>query len=245
MPGDSRSKGIQSVEIGLKMLAAVGDAGGPMPLSGLALRAGLSASQAHRYLSSLIAAGMVVQDPRSGLYDLGPGAIRLGLAGIARLDTFATADAGVADYVRAMGRTCLVAIWGDAGPTVVRWFPGRPPVVTSLAVGSVLPDGRSATGRIFQAFGDRSDATTQDADVLKVRQEMLARLDGDLIPGLRVVSAPVFDLQGRLSLVVTSIANAAIPREGDGAAETALLATCRAITESLGGKWPTPRSAGQ
>ena len=100
MPGDSRSKGIQSVEIGLKMLAAVGDAGGPMPLSGLALRAGLSASQAHRYLSSLIAAGMVVQDPRSGLYDLGPGAIRLGLAGIARLDTFATADAGVADYVR-------------------------------------------------------------------------------------------------------------------------------------------------
>jgi DNA-binding IclR family transcriptional regulator len=244
---NGRSKGIQSVEIGLKMLAAVGAAGGPASLSALAQRAGLSASQAHRYLSGLIAAGMVRQAPHSGLYDLDAGAIRIGLAGLARLDTFASADAAVGDYVRASGRTCLVAVWGDAGPTVVRWFPGHPAVVTSLAVGSVLPVHQSATGRVFLAFGDRSTVAPlaagsgQDVDgamTARVRAEMLARLDGDLIPGLRVVSVPVFDLQGRLALVVTSIAHAAIPRDGDAQAEKALVSACRALTESLGGRWP-------
>jgi DNA-binding IclR family transcriptional regulator len=238
MRGESRSKGIQSVEIGLKVLTALGAAGGPVSLSVLAQRADLSASQAHRYLSSLMAADMVAQDPQSGLYDLGPGAIRIGLAGLARLDTFAAADSAVATYVRTSGRTCLVAIWGDAGPTVVRWFPGKPAVVTSLAIGSVLPSGQSATGRIFQAFGDLAPDALAEPMAAQIRREMLARLDGDLIPGLRVISAPVFDLQGRLSLVVTSIANAAIPRDGDRKAEVALLATCRAITESIGGTWP-------
>ena len=244
--GEGRSKGIQSVEVGLNLLAAVGAAGGPESLSALAGRAGLSASQAHRYLTSLMAAGMVRQDPRSGLYDLDAGAIRIGLAGLARLDTFAAADAAVGDYVRRSGRTCLVAVWGDAGPTVVRWFPGTPPVVTSLAIGSVLPLDQSATGQICLAFGDMqvppaADAAAgreRDTLVSAVRAAKCARIDGDLIPGLRVVSAPVFDLQGRLSLVVTSIANAAIPREGDSAAEAALIEACRSLTESFGGRWP-------
>jgi DNA-binding IclR family transcriptional regulator len=242
---EGRSKGIQSVEIGLKMLEAVGAAGGPASLSALALRAGLSASQAHRYLTSLMAADMVVQHARTGLYDLGPGALRLGLAGLARLDTFAAADTAVADYVRSSGRTCLVAVWGNAGPTVVRWFPGRPAVVTSLAIGSVLPAEQSATGRIFQAFGPGEPPAGAGKLVAQARRELLARLDGDLIPGLRVVSAPVFDLQGRVSLVVTSIANAAIPRSGDAQAEAGLLATCRTITETIGGRWPGASKAAE
>ena len=39
-----------------------------MLLSGVAQRAGLSPSQAHRYLSSLMAAGMAKQEPRIGTY---------------------------------------------------------------------------------------------------------------------------------------------------------------------------------
>jgi DNA-binding IclR family transcriptional regulator len=242
---EGRSKGIQSVEIGLKVLDAVGTVGGPASLSALAARSGLSASQAHRYLTSLMAADMVVQDPRSGLYDLGPGALRLGLAGLARLDTFAAADAAVAAYVRTSGRTCLVAVRGNAGPTVVRWFAGTPPVVTSLAIGSVLPAEQSATGWVFVAFDDHDAKAASSVRSRDIRREMVARLDGDLIPGLRVVSVPVFDLQGRVSLVVTSMANAAIARAGDAAAEQALVATCRSITETIGGAWPSPRAAAE
>ena len=251
-----RSRGIQSVETGLGVLGALAACRGPATLSTVAQAAGLSASQAHRYLASLIAAGRVTQDPRGGLYDLDAGAIRIGLAALARLDVFAGADAVVQDYARETGRTCLVAVWGDAGATVVRWFPGDPPVVTSLAIGSVLPLLQSATGHVFYAFGDRAlfdaragaeraaSVTARKIDLPALRSKVLhdlcARVDGDLIPGLRVVSAPVFDLQGRLSIVVTSIATSARERDGDAAAETALLAACRRLTESLGGRWPAP-----
>ena len=89
--------------------------------------------------------------------------------------------------------------------------------------------------------GSRAAAAI-DLDALKarVRRDMIGRVDGDLIPGLRVVSAPVFDLQGRMVLAITSIASPAIDREGDAEAEAALIAACRDLTLSLGGRWPAP-----
>ena len=119
----AQRRGIQSVETGLHLLAALGACGGPAPLSAVAQRAGVSPSQAHRYLSSLMAAGMAKQDPGSGLYDLDAGAIRLGLAALARLDVFARADAAFTGFARATGRTCLLAVWGDAGAP---WCAGSP-----------------------------------------------------------------------------------------------------------------------
>ena len=72
----------------------------------------------------------------------------------------------------------------------------------------------------------------------QVAQEGCALVDGHLIPGLRALAAPVFDLQGRLALVVNAIASEAIPRAGDAEAKRALMATCRGLTETLGGVWP-------
>ncbi len=249
-----RRRGIQSVEIGLNVLSALAACRGPASLSAIAQGAGLSASQTHRYLASLMATGMAKQEASTGQYDLDAGAIRIGLAALARLDVFASVDQAVKRYVAASGRTCLVAVWGDAGATLVRWFSGDPPVVTSLAVGSVLPLLFSATGHVFYAFGDAAamdararaeakrsaSATPERLDELRrrVRADVCARVDGDLVPGLRVVSAPVFDLQGRLVLAVASIASPAIKREGDADAEARLIAACRETTLSLGGSWP-------
>jgi len=210
----AQRRGIQSVETGLHLLAALAACGGPVPLSAVAQRAGVSASQAHRYLSSLMATGMAKQDPGSGCYDLDAGAIRIGLAALARLDIFARADTVFTEFAQATGRTCLLAVWGDAGATVVRWFPGNPPVITSLAIGSVMPLLRSATGRVFFAFGDRTamDAEAQCAleadranapiDLDAIRREVRAaggaQVDDTLIPrvarrrgaGVRPAGAP-------------------------------------------------------
>jgi hypothetical protein len=45
----------------------------------------------------------------------------------------------------------------------------------------------------------------------------------------------VLDLQGRLVLVVTLISSSAIPGSTDAAARDSLIATCRRLTESIGG----------
>ncbi|ACL56622.1 IclR family transcriptional regulator [Methylobacterium nodulans] len=257
---DAQRRGIQSMETGLHLLASLAACGGPVPLSAVAQRAGVSPSQAHRYLSSLMAAGMAKQDPGTGFYDLDAGAIRLGLAALARIDVFARADVTFMDFARATGRTCLLAVWGDAGATVVRWYPGTPPVITSLAIGSVMPLLRSATGRVFLAFGDREamdaearrarEADRADApiDLEAIRREVRAaggaQVDNTLIPGLRAAAAPVFDLQGRLAVVATAMASSAFDPTGDAAAVAALHAACRDVTEAIGGRWPGAVSAG-
>src|SRR3954470_8533574 len=252
---DAQRRGIQSVETGLHLLATLAACGGPVPLSAVAQRAGVSASQAHRYLSSLMATGMAKQDPGSGCYDLDAGAIRIGLAALARLDIFARADTVFTEFAQATGRTCLLAVWGDAGATVVRWFPGNPPVITSLAIGSVMPLLRSATGRVFFAFGDRTAMDTEaqraleadranapiDLDAIRreVRTAGGAQVDDTLIPGLRAAAAPVFDLQGRLAVVATAMATPAFAPKGDAVAMAGLQAACREVTEAIGGRWPT------
>ena len=52
----------------------------------VAASAGMSAAKAHRYLVSFQRLGLVTQDPRTARYDLGPAALKLGLASLTRLD---------------------------------------------------------------------------------------------------------------------------------------------------------------
>lgn len=234
----------------MRVLAAVAAMPGPSNLSSIAQAVSLSPSQTHRYLASLMAAGMLKQDGRYGLYDLDAGAIRIGLAALSRIDVFSSADEHVRDLVLGTRRTCFVSVWGDAGPTIVRWFPGSPPVMTALSIGSNLPLLRSATGQIFFAFGDRDEMDRQgkllqlhdpagSAGNLphvrrRVREAEFATNGGSLIPGLRAVAAPVFDLQRNLILVISLLAGSAFPESEDDAATQALIATCRALSGSLG-----------
>lgn len=252
--GAERRRGIQSVEIGLKVLSALAEAGGQISLSALVQRTGLSPSQTHRYLQSLTASGFAAQDGPSGRYDLGPASRRLGVAALSRFDSFARADEVMPELVAKIRWTVLLSVMGPGGPTVVRWYMGRPSVITNLGVGSVLPIYHSATGRAFIAFSEpaeiddllRSETLALqgidgiDAEKIRrdARMKMCVFMEGKFIPGLRAVSAPVFDMQGRLSFCATAIANAAFPDAADESIGEALRDACRLITEDSGGRWP-------
>jgi DNA-binding IclR family transcriptional regulator len=247
-------RGIQSVTIGFRVLAALAAEREPVSLGTVAKRSELSASQAHRYLASLIASGMAHQDASSGRYDLGPQAIQIGLAALARTDVFALADPAIAAFTRETGRTTLVAARGPLGPTIVRWHAGRTPVTTSLAVGSVLPLLRSATGHVFLSFMNAEEIhgalvleeTTTDhnsnidpaAIRRKVRETMSASVDEMLIPGLRATAVPILDIQQRAALVVTVMATLAFDRRNDHAVVDRLKQVCRGLSEKIGGRWP-------
>lgn len=240
------------METGLRVLAALAASAGPSTLTSLGVRSGLSPSQTHRYLQSLVASGMAVQDP-SSRYDLGPGVIRIGVAALARLNTFARAEAALARFVEDTGRTVMLSVWGEAGAVCVRWLPGRPPVVTSLGVGSIMPLLFSATGGVFLSYlspqelaGPLAAAMAEpvvvpDLEAIRrqVRETMTSSVDQQVFPGLRAVAAPIFDLQGRASMVATAIASPAAPREHDEMVTKRLLAACREATEEAGGTWPT------
>jgi len=251
----AKRRGIQSVGIGLRVLEALAKLSEPSTLGAVAQACELSTSQTHRYLSSLVSSGMAQQDPMTGRYDVGPALLKLGLGALARVDAFRIADAAVAEFARQTGRTVQIAALGPLGPTIVRWNVGVPPVVTSLSVGSVLSLLHSATGQVFLAFAPDQETRHLvrrelavaagvkpiDVEALKkrVRQAGYAAVDGTVVPGLRAMAFPIFDLQGRVVLTATVLASAAFDVASDRTIHKQLASVCRQITESLGGHAPS------
>ena len=226
-PDDRR--GIQSIEIGLRVIDALGAAPGPLSLKALAAAAALPVSNCHRYCVSFVRSGYMHQDTRSGRYDLGPRLIAAGLSALGRNDAVAAATEALEGLVDETGATGQLAVWGDRGPTIVRWIPGRAAVRTSMTVGATLPLLTSATGRVFLGFLPRRQTAMLaaqeamvgggDPDALAAQALALGmgHVAGDHIPGLSAVAAPVLDAFGEAAAVITLVGN----REGiaSGAAE--------------------------
>jgi DNA-binding IclR family transcriptional regulator len=241
--------GIQSVEIGMRVLDTLAGLGGARPLAAIVRGCGLSPSQTHRYLASLTEAGMVIQDPR-GNYDLGPAALKLGLSALARIDVFRVADEKLAEFCAATGSTVLLAALGPSGPTIVRWHVGRPPIVTSLSLGSVMSLINSATGQIFLAFrpdtetdhlvreelkrASKLDAAGVEKIKAKVRSDGMAHVGGTLIPGLDGKAYPIFDLQGHAVFAATLVSLGGQKEQRSMEPNRSLKAVCEEISQLLG-----------
>jgi DNA-binding IclR family transcriptional regulator len=246
--------GIQSVEIGMRVLDTLATLGGARPLAAIVKGCGLSPSQTHRYLASLTEAEMVRQDT-NGDYDLGPAALRLGLSALSRIDVFKIADDKLAAFSNETGATVLVAALGPAGPIIVRWHVGRPPIVTSLGLGSLLSVLHSATGQIFLGFrpeqelealiaAEREQSPSLSSDAItklrnKVRQDGKAEVGGTFIPGLNAKAYPIFDLQGHAILSATLVEASGRGAQATKKSGPKLRAVCEEISLAVGGHPPS------
>ena len=180
--------GIQSVEVGFELLNALSEAPGALMLRDLAAAAGMSAAKAHRYLVSFQRMGLVVQDPVSTRYDLGPAALRLGLASLSRIDAVKLARERLDSLIAETGHTLAIAVWGNQGPTMVHWIEAPQAVPVTLRLGDVMPLLTSATGRCFVAFMGSEGRDAQRIGPM-VRDE-LARLKKLPSSGLPLVDVP-------------------------------------------------------
>ena len=210
-------RGIQSVEIGLRVIDALRRAAGPQTLKELAQSSDIPPSNCHRYLVSFARAGFVSQDPGTGRYDLGPQLLQAGLTALSRLDAVAVGTDALTRLVDISGHTGLLAVWAEIGAVIVRWIPGRLAVRTTLSTGSTLPLLTSATGRVFLAYLPKRQterlATREmsarkvdvEAIAASVRGNRMAQVRGDHIPGLHAISAPLLDAHGEAAAAFTLV----------------------------------------
>jgi DNA-binding IclR family transcriptional regulator len=249
--------GIQSVEVGFSLLDVLSRSRGPLMLRDLAAAAGMSAAKAHRYLVSFQRLQLVVQDTGTR-YDLGPAALKLGLASLSRLDAVKLARARVADLMEKIGHTLALAVWGNHGPTIVHWEESPQAVTVNLRLGDVMPLLSSATGRCFAAYlskdaitpllkdelaraqkqGRRDmPATLADARSMleEVRKRGAARVVDTLLPGIVGFCAPVFDSDGHIALGMVALGpTGTFDPEWDGAVDVPLRAAATRLSRDLG-----------
>lgn len=152
-PDEEKTRsGIQSIEVGFRLIEVLTEASNAMMLRDLAHAAGMNPAKAHRYLVSFQRLGLIVQDPVSGRYDLGPFTLRMGLAHLARIDAFKAARFALSELRDAIDQTVGLAVWGNQGPTVVHWLESTFPMRVPLRLGDVMPMLESAAGRLFAAY---------------------------------------------------------------------------------------------
>ncbi|WP_412777215.1 IclR family transcriptional regulator [Thalassospira lucentensis] len=211
-------KGIQSVEVSGVIIAALCDFKFPVPLKDLAAAVDMSPAKVHRYLASLVRIGLAWQDDQTGLYGLGPMALRMGISAIERNDVVMRAGRLLRKLAIELRSSGHLAIWGERGPVLIRTEHGGPPIISTMGLGTVMPLLRSATGQAFLSAMPRSaiehvihaeqdilhwDDATVDRLITDTRARGAAVIEGDIVPGLSAISAPVFNLDGAVACCVT------------------------------------------
>lgn len=258
---DKERAGIQSVEVGFALLDVLAQAPGPLMLRDLAGSAGMSAAKAHRYLVSFQRLHLVVQDGNTR-YELGPAALRLGLASLSRLDAVKLARERLPTLLDQTGHTLALAVWGNRGPTLVHWQETPLTVPVNLRLGDVMPLLSSATGRCFAAFMGhgggvdkaqpmieselalvrklgRTDLPSTLAQVRAILEETrhqgLGRVVNVLLPGISGFCAPVFNADGHLALGVVALGSSAtLDTDWHGSVAKPLRAFAALLSSDLG-----------
>jgi len=227
----SEGRGVQSIEVGAKLLTVLVDASEPMMLKDLAGQAGIAPAQAHAYLVSFRKLGLVEQAGAAGRYRLGPMALELAMARMRTSDPLRMANEAVTELARRSGMNVALVVWGSFGPTVVQLQESGGQLNMNTRVGTVYSLTATASGRVFAAFMPealiretmriearddhlnmrvgKSRPMSKD-EMREIRESGYAAIENPPVPGINAISAPVFDHVGQLQFVVTLIGFASV-----------------------------------
>jgi flavin reductase (DIM6/NTAB) family NADH-FMN oxidoreductase RutF/DNA-binding IclR family transcriptional regulator len=194
-------------------------------------------------------------------HDLGGRAGDVELTGdLRQVKAVSLASAMLPEIAQQVGnRTVGLAVWGNRGPTIIRWEASSSPVSSYLQAGAVVSFTRSATGVVFAAFCDReltqAGVEAEFEGSGNMRSEIQAAFSGRLeearalglsrdigtSPSSRhlvltnAFSAPVFDATGTLVAALTVIDKAErLGTEVDGECPKALGEAARRLSDKLG-----------
>ncbi len=256
---DSRKpSGIQSVEIGARILFELANTGHPATLSELSRCLDMAPSNVRRYLVSLVATGLIEQDLESLRYQLGVSSIRLGIVAMGQrpeIDLAVQELRALRDEV-----DCCVGLLcpGETGPIMLRWLENDDRVTHVGKIGASFSLIHSATGRAFlaqlpldvaKAAYDREtrdgtkpteygQAIDRDAflDLLRrTRDRGYSHVRGDYTPGIEAVGATAFNAAGEIAFIMTIVGRIGIfDRQAKPDAPMALFRATQRLSEALG-----------
>lgn len=241
---------IQSIEVGFRLIRVLEQAGGKLPLKTLSARAEMPPGKAHLYLVSFLRIGLVVQDPVTMHYGLGPYALQLGIAALQQISLPDLAQEPLAHLNARFELPAYLSLWGRMGPFIALKLDADLPTPFTIKVGFVFPLLSTATGNIFLAHLPRSETdplvaregrldpallARRDAIVRQVRRDGLAISKGHLFRGFSAIAAPVLDHTGALAGSVTVLGiGSQIDRAPNGNVARAVRQAAQTLSRKLG-----------
>ena len=249
--------GVQSVEVGMRLLKALAAIGGRATLNELSASLEMHPAKAHRYLVSLIESGFVERSAH-GLYDLGPYVLEFSTSYLSRLDPTTIASPVVERLSSESNEGIILCVWGSAGTTVIRWLQSRRPISVGIRPGALFSTTMSAAGRIFLTYLPREEtAAIIDAElktlaaanhplapgglddieriIEETRAHRMARVSGHSIEYVSALGAPVFDYRGDLALALVLFGfKSSFDIDWDGRNASLLRAAADEISKRLG-----------
>lgn len=195
-------------------------------------------------------------------HDLGPVSLHIGSPAPDQLEAVRLATDRLAALAEEVGQhTVGLGVWGNHGPTAIRWEPSNRPMNSDLRAGLVMSITRTALGRTFAAFlpsemtkpfleedlrlnrtpGQDSAVQREEFDevMVETRRERLARAVSNEPSPLNPVAitafgAPIFNSAGNMVAALSIVsASDRLPMDWNGPAPRRLGDAAKEITQEL------------
>ncbi|WP_366656699.1 IclR family transcriptional regulator [Fodinicurvata sp. EGI_FJ10296] len=199
---------------GLTLLEVLARGPSPRGVSDLAQATGLTRSNAHRTLQTLVAAGYARQCP-DGRYDCSLKVFELGNAVIGRIDVASVAGPFIQALAEKSEETVHLSVLDDTDVVYVQKIDSPQPVRAYSRVGGRAPASCVATGKALLAFQapmgaeqisrylyahtphSITDPTAFAAELDRIRRQGYAINRGEWRESVCGLAAPIFDATGQ------------------------------------------------
>jgi DNA-binding IclR family transcriptional regulator len=225
-----RPRSVPAVERAILLLKSLGAAEPGQRLSDLCRELGINKSTAYQILQVLELHGLVERDAESLRYRLGYGLVELSSAVLARSDLRALARPSLRALAEQTGQTVFLGVRDGERIVIIDREEASADLKITSPVGRRLPLTAGSFGKVFLAYADSAEVermlrghrlrrftprTITDPARYRLaldatRAQGFALDDEEYLDGVRGISTPIFDQDGRLTaaLAVVGFTNA-------------------------------------
>lgn len=247
----SRASDIQAVDRVGAILGLFSNEQTELSVPAIALQAGLNRTTAHRYVTSLLAAGLLMRGEQPASFAPGPLAVQLGTFALGRRTVIDLAGRHLQALSELFRMSAVLSLWGSAGPvvTAVREDRGGPvlitvPVGTQLSLDAAqavlflahMPDQLLAR-RLHASLPTESQRQVSEMIEQARSEGLIARTFED---GISSIAAPVFGTEGISATIALIHTAAMLPADTRSRPAGRLREAAAELSGELGGEIPEP-----
>ena len=244
-----RASEIQAVDRVGAILGLFSNGQTELTVPAIALQAGLNRTTAHRYVTSLLSAGLLMRGEQPASFSPGPLAVQLGAFALGRRTILDLADRHLQTLSETFRMSAVLSLWGSAGPvvTAVREDRGGPvlitvPVGTQLSLDTAqsvlflahMPDQMLAQ-RLYASLPANSQRAVGEMIAQARSEGLIARTFKD---GISSIAAPVFGADGAHATIALIHTAAMLPADTRSLPAVRLRAAAAQLSYELGGEVP-------